>query len=287
MMLTKTKPSFRIRRLAGALGAAIEGMDLAQPVDTQIMADLRQAFLDHLVLVFPDQGHLTPQQHIAFAARWGKLQVMPKRHIEGHAELIEIASKGGIRPGDDRPEWRDNSAARLARTDIWHTDQSYEPNPAIGSLLLAREIPQVGGDTMFANQYLAFETLSPGMQRMLKDLRAVHSGEGYYRVTGLDPSDAPQTPQPVALVHPETGRTALYVNRVWTTRLEHMTVEESRPLLDYLYAHAVEPPFTFRHRWTQGDLLMWDNRCVQHYAISDYGTETRIMHRATILGSDA
>lgn len=140
---------------------------------------------------------------------------------------------------------------------------------------------------MFANQYLAFDTLSPGMQHMLRDLRVIHCGEGYYRLTGLDPAKAPKTAQPVALVHPESGRTALYVNRVWIRHFENMTVEESAPLLDYLYGHAVEPPFTFRHRWMQGDLLMWDNRCVQHYAISDYGTETRVMHRATILAPDA
>lgn len=279
--------SFRIRRLAGSLGAAMEGMDLSQPVDDDRMAALRQAFLEHLVLVFPGQAHITPRQHVAFAARWGELQIMPKRHLENCPELIEIASRGGVRPGDHQPELRAHPSARLARTDIWHSDQSYEPCPAIGSLLLAREIPSVGGDTMFANQYAAFEALSPGMQRMLRGLRAVHSGEGYYRLTGLDPADAPETAQPVALVHPETGRTALYVNRVWTTRFEDMSVEESRPLLDYLYAHAVEPPFTFRHRWSVGDLLMWDNRCVQHYAIDDYGSETRIMHRATIMGAVA
>ena len=283
--MSNTAPTLNIRRLSGALGAAIEGMDLAKPIDSDTMTALRQAFLQNLVLVFPGQGHITPQQHVAFAARWGDLQVMTKRHIEGCPELIEIASRGGVRPGDERAELRDHPSAKLARTDIWHTDQSYEPHPAIGSLLLARELPSVGGDTMFANQYLAFESLSAGMQALLRSVRAIHSGDGYYRITGLDPADAPETAQPAALVHPETGQTALYVNRVWTTRFEGMTVDESAPLLNYLYAHAVEPAFTFRHRWTVGDLVIWDNRCVQHYAIADYGTETRIMHRATIKGS--
>ena len=281
-MLTEAKQDFRVRRLAGSLGAAIEGLDLAGPIGAETMAALREAFLEHLVLVFPGQAHITPEQHVAFARRWGALQRMPSRHIPGLPELMEIASYGGVRPGDERPDLRAHATARLARTDIWHSDQSYEPHPVIGSLLLARTLPEVGGDTMFANQYAAFETLSPGLQKMLRGLRAIHSGEGYYRVTGLDPDDAPRTAQPVALVHPETGRAALYVNRVWTTGFEDMSEEESRPLLDYLYAHAVEPPFTYRHRWTVGDLLMWDNRCVQHYAIDDYGTQTRVMHRATI-----
>ncbi len=285
LVVTEVPQPFRIRRLAGALGAAVEGLDLAQPVDAATMSALRQAFFEHLVLVFPGQAHLTPRQHVAFAARWGELQVMTQRHLDNCPELIEIAARDGVRPGTDNPETYAHPSTKLTRTDVWHTDQSYEPHPAIGSVLLARELPSVGGDTMFANQYAAFETLSPGMQRMLRNVRAVHSGEGYYRITNLDPADAPRTAQPVALVHPETGRTALYVNRIYTTNFEDMSVEESQPLLEYLYAHAVQPPFTFRHRWSVGDMLMWDNRCVQHYAIDDYGDQTRVMHRATILGT--
>jgi taurine dioxygenase len=274
-----------LTRLAGSLGAAVTGLDLAQPVGDEVMLTLRQAFLDHLVLVFPGQAHITPAQHVEFAMRWGPLQTMPSGHLPGHPELIEIAARHGVKPGNENLERRQHETAKLARTDIWHTDQSYEPHPVIGSLLLARTLPSAGGDTMFANQYEAFETLSSGMQQLLRNLRALHSGEGYYRLMGLDPANAPVTAQPAARVHPETGRTALYVNRIWTRQFEDMTVEESRPLLDYLYAHAVEPCFTFRHHWRLGDLLIWDNRAVQHYAIDDYGTETRVMHRATILST--
>lgn len=273
--------ALRVTRLAGALGARVEGLDLAQDLSAATMHALRLAFLEHLVLVFPGQGHLSPAQHVAFARRWGVLQTMPAGHLPGQPELIEIASRGGHGSGG-RPGGPPHEAAKLARTDIWHTDQSYEPEPVVGSLLLAREIPAAGGDTLFANQYAAFEALSPGMQRLLHGLRAVHSGEGYYRLMGLDPALAPLTPQPVAMTHPETGRTGLYVNRVWTRHFEDMSPEESRPLLEYLYVHAVEPCFTFRHRWAVGDLLMWDNRCTQHYAVFDYGDATRVMHRATI-----
>lgn len=271
-----------ITRLAGVLGASVAGLDLAQPVPDETMRLLRQAFLDHLVLVFPDQSHLTPEQHVAFARRWGRLQQQVGHCLPGYPEIVEIVSRDGMRPGEEARQRHDHPTARLARTDIWHADQTFEPEPVIGSLLLARELPAAGGDTMFSNQYAAFDALSSGMQRMLRGLRAIHSGEGLYRISGADPALAPRTPQPVAMVHPETGRTALYVNRVWTRHFEDMSVEESQPLLDLLYAHAVEPCFTFRHRWSVGDLLMWDNRCTQHYAIFDYGSETRVMHRATI-----
>jgi taurine dioxygenase len=282
---TSTPTGLTLRKLAGSLGAAVEGLDLSQPVSDGTVQWLRHAFLEHLVLVFPGQAHITPAQHVDFARRWGALQTMPAGHLPGHPELIEIAARRGVKPGNANPERRTHETAKLARTDIWHSDQTYEQNPVIGSLLLARELPSAGGDTMFANQYDAFDTLSSGMQDLLRNLRALHSGEGFYRVMGLDPADAPVTAQPVARVHPETGRTALYVNRIWTRQFENMTVEESQPLLNYLYAHAVEPCFTFRHRWQVGDLLMWDNRAVQHYAIDDYGMETRVMHRATILGT--
>ena len=272
----------RITRRAGTLGAAVEGMDLAQPVPDDTMQRLRSAFLEHLVLVYPGQGHITPDQHIAFARRWGRLQQQVGHCLAGYPEIVEIAARDGQQPGAEARKRNDHPTARLARTDIWHADQTFEPEPVIGSLLLAREIPSAGGDTMFANQYAAFETLSPGLQQTLRGLRAIHSGEGLWRISGADPAQAPRTPQPVAMVHPETGRTALYVNRVWTQHFEGMSVEESKPLLDLLYAHAVEPCFTFRHVWSVGDLLMWDNRCTQHYAVFDYGDETRVMHRATI-----
>jgi taurine dioxygenase len=143
---------------------------------------------------------------------------------------------------------------------------------------------QFAMDTMFASQYLAYQTLSPGMKRLLDPLKAVHRGEGTYRVAGLDPADAPATLHPVVRTHPETSKRALYVNCVSTRHFEGMTVEESRPLLEYLYAHAAHYNFTFRHRWTVGDLLIWDNRCTQHYVIWDFGRQPRTMHRATVLG---
>jgi len=276
--------NFGIERLAGSLGAAIVGLDLAKPIEAGTMVRLRQAFLDHLVLVFPGQAHITPEEQVAFARLWGPLHIAPGGYVPGNAALIEIASRGARRGSDDPNAPENHPSARLARTDIWHSDLTYDVKPPLGSLLFAREIPAIGGDTMFANQYLAYETLSGGMQRLLESVRAVHSGEGHFRLVGRDPAEAPRTAHPVVRTHPETRRKALYVNRVWVQHLEGMTPDESEPLLAFLYAHAVRPEFTFRHRWSAGDLLMWDNRCVQHNAIQDYGDATRVMHRATVLG---
>jgi taurine dioxygenase len=158
-----------------------------------------------------------------------------------------------------------------------------EECPPLGSFLLARTVP-VGGDTIFANQYLAYESLSEELRRVLDGLKAVHNGDVFAKSGGYDPGRFPSTVHPVVRTHPETGRKALFVNPVYTSHFEGMTKEESRPLLDFLCEHAVQPNFTFRHHWTQGDMLVWDNRCLQHFPVADYGSNPRTMHRVTVLG---
>ena len=281
-MTTHTQALTRLEAIpqAGSLGARVKGIDLAAPLSDYTLAELRQLFLAHLVLVFPGQGHLTPAQHVAFAERWGELQRTDAKGVEGQSELVKLATGGPKKPADpDMPETQ-----KLARADIWHSDQSFEATPPVGSFLLARMLPPRGGDTMFANQYLAYETLSAPIRAMLDGLRAVHSGDGFFRAIGRDPAGAPVNIHPVVRTHPETGRRALFVNRIWTRRIDGLSDAESSMLLDFLYDHAAQPEFTFRHKWTEGDLLMWDNRCTLHYAINDYGNETRVMHRATVLG---
>jgi taurine dioxygenase len=168
-------------------------------------------------------------------------------------------------------------------TDQWHSDVTMEESPPLGSFLLARVVP-VGGDTIFANQYLAYEALSDGMKRLLDGLCAVHNGDNFARAGNYDPASFPSNVHPIVRTHPETGRKALFVNPVYTSGIDGMTVAESKPLLDYLFAHSVQPNFTFRHHWTEGDMLMWDNRCLQHFAVADYGSSPRTMHRVTVLG---
>jgi taurine dioxygenase len=257
----------RVTRLAGSLGARVDGVDLSVPLEDRTMDELRAAFREHFVLVFPKQS-LTPDQHAAFAARWGELHLMPVARLDGHPYVITIR----IEPERGRPS-----------TDVWHSDLSCDERPPMATFLLARTIPSTGGDTMFASQYAAFDALSPGMKKMLEGMRAVHTREIFDKIAGLDPSKGPRNTHPVVRTHPETKRRALFVNAVFTTHFEDMTPDESRPLLSWLYAHCSQPNFTFRHRWSEGDLVMWDNRCVQHYAIYDY-REPRIMHRTTVLG---
>ena len=275
-------PYFTIEPMAGALGARVEGIDLSHPLDSGAISALREAFRRYLVLAFPGQGHLTPEEQARFAAHWGALQKLPAMTIDADGNILELKTGGD---NDQRGANRDiPEAQKLARPDIWHADQTFEPCPPLGSFLLARSLPPVGGDTMWANQYLAYETLSAPLRAMLDGLTALHSGEGYYQVIGLDPADAPRNTHPVVVTHPETGKRSLFVNRIWTRRIVGLSDAESGALLDFLYEHCVQPEFTFRHQWSEGDLVMWDNRCTLHYAINDYGRNLRIMHRATAIG---
>jgi taurine dioxygenase len=257
--------------VSGAAGARVEGVDLRR-IDGDTMARLRQAFLDHCVLVFPGQQHLTTEAFVAFSSHWGEVERVRnlKGCVDDNPAVLLLDFKGAKPP-----------------TDQWHSDLTLQECPPLGSLLLARVVP-VGGDTIFANQYLAYEALSDGLKKALNGLNAVHGGPGlseaFARGMGVDPASLPTNTHPVVRTHPETGRKALYVNRAYTKNFEGMTAEESWPLLDWLYDHAVQPNFTFRHHWTVGDLVMWDNRCLQHFAVADYGSLPRTMHRVTILG---
>lgn len=257
----------KVTRLAGHLGARVDGLDLSASVSADLMDHLRAAFLEHCVLVFPNQN-LSPDQLATFSARWGDLHLMPVSRLEQNPYVIQFKT---------------GETDQSPGSDVWHSDRSCEEQPPMATLLLSQTIPPAGGDTMFANQYVAYDSLSEGMKSMLDGLRAVHTAEHFNRTAGLPPSEEPMSVHPVVRTHPETGRRALFVNGVFTTRFEHMSVEESQPLLTWLYAHCAQPNFTFRHRWSEGDLLMWDNRCVQHFAVYDY-TEPRVMLRTTVIG---
>ncbi|NNL66270.1 MAG: taurine dioxygenase [Myxococcales bacterium] len=260
--------SLELKRIAGSLGAEVHGVDLAS-LDEPAFDAIHRAFLEHHVLLFRDQK-LTPDQQVAFGARFGDLYVHPiVPHIEGHPEVIEIFNLGKQR----------------TITEVWHSDVSFAERPPMASALYAHEVPEAGGDTLFADQHRAFETLSSGMQRMLEGLRAIHTGAGLGVALGQgDDWRKHGQLHPVVRTHPETGRKALYVNRGFTVAFEDMTPEESAPLLRFLIAHATAPHFTCRHRWRPGDLVLWDNRSVMHYAIHDHGDAPRRLHRITIEG---
>jgi taurine dioxygenase len=267
-----------VHPVAGALGAEISGVDLAT-LDDAVMAAIRQVWLEHLVIFFRDQD-LTPAQFLTFARRLG--------------EPIEYPFVKGL---DDYPEII--PVLKLAHESvnfggIWHSDTAYLEQPPMASMLIAREVPPAGGDTEFANMYLAYETLSDGMKRLLEGLLAVNSSASADvsrtredRIKDSARQDARKeyvAAHPVVRVHPETGRRALYVNVAHTTAFEGMTREESAPLLQYLFRHQVRPEFTCRFRWQPGSIALWDNRCAQHNAINDYPGHRRLMHRITLAG---
>ncbi len=280
-----TYQTLGVKPVSGALGAIVEGVELARDLDNATISDLHQALLDHCVIFFRDQ-HLSPDEHLRFGRRFGTLNVHEfVEAMPGYPEILVVAK---------------HEADTKNFGGGWHSDVTYLDEPALGSILYALEVPAYGGDTLFANQYLAYDALSPGMQRMLDGLSAIHSAKQVYgvgadndyaRLQGLtamtirrSAAAHRESEHPVVRTHPQTGRKSLYVNRNFTIRFTDMTVEESRPLLNYLFEHAVRPEFTCRFRWEAGSIAFWDNRCVQHYALNDYHGQRRVMHRVTING---
>ena len=278
MATTQTPRALDVRPIAGALGAEILGVDLAR-VDDDTIAAIRQAWLEHKVVFFRDQ-QLDADQFLAFARHIGEPAPYPfVPGLDGYPEIIAVAKL---------PDERTNFGG------IWHSDTTYLEHPPMATMLLAREVPPHGGDTMFADMYAAFETLSPAMQAMLEPLRAVNSSAladvsktREDRIRDAGPADdlpEYEAIHPVVRTHPETGRKALYVNIAHTARFDGMTEEESRPLLQFLFQHQVRPEFTCRFRWEVGSMAMWDNRCAQHNPINDYHGYKRVMHRITLKG---
>jgi len=278
--------NFDVTPIAGACGAEIHGMDISQDLSDEAIQAIRTALLDHLVVFFRDQD-LTPDQHVAFGRRFGELNidrfVVP---MEGHPEIMVV-----LKEADET----------LNFGKVWHSDTTFQEEPAMGSILYGVEIPPYGADTMWANQYLAYETLSHGMKAMLEGLRAVHTARAGYGKAALDKRfdsikrsmkirrdqedlAESEVSHPIVRTHPETGRKALYVNAAYTDRIEGMTVDERKPILDYLYARCVRPEFTCRFGWSKGAVAFWDNRSAQHYPINDYNGFRREMHRVTVCG---
>jgi len=274
-----TSDNFHVRRVSGGIGAEITGIDLVAGVSDATIAAIRQAWLAHGVLFFRNQP-LEPGAFQAFAERFGEVVEYPfVKGIEGHPMIIPVLKL---------------AHEKVNFGGIWHTDTAYLEIPPMASMLIARELPPFGGDTLFASGYAAFEALSPAMQRMLEGLTGVNaSAKADVTRTREDrikdgPAAAPRkdlvAEHPVVRTHPETGRKALYVNFGHTIRFAGMTEEESRPLLEFLFAHQVKPEFTCRFTWNVGDIAFWDNRCVLHNPVNDYHGYKRSMHRVTLKG---
>jgi taurine dioxygenase len=277
----KTYANITVRRSAGALGGVVSGVDMAKDLDDAVIADIRQALLDYLVIFFEDQSHVTPDQQIAFARRFGELVPYPMiKGLDGYPEIVPVVKL---------EHEKENFGG------LWHSDTTYLEQPPLGSILLARELPPYGGDTLFANMYKAYETLSAPLREMLDGLTVVQSsGKGQVAASrkariegeGRDAAAAPVkvAEHPAVRTHPETGRKALYVNSGHSVRFKELTEEESQPLLDFLFQHLSRPEFTCRLSWKDGTAAFWDNRSCQHNPVNDYHGYRREMHRVTIAG---
>lgn len=259
------------------------GVDLSQPLDDEAFGDIRQAWLEsNGIMVFRDQS-LTPEQHIGFSRRFGPLEkhVLAKYLLPGHPEIYRVSNK--VRDGV--PQGREKAGT------YWHSDLSYMDPPALASLLYGIEIPPIGGDTMFCSLYAAYDALSPAMQDFLAGLSAVHdfgyASRGVFKAEQANREQLDATPaveHKVVTTHPETGKKILFVNPGFTSHIVGLHPAESRALLDFLFAHMARPEFVYRHRWSERDLVMWDNRCTMHCAIADYdNTGERYMHRTTVM----
>ena len=270
----------KIAPFSHGCGAIIDDIQLAGLDDTELR-ELRLALAEQGVLFFRDQ-QLSPDDHLAFANRFGRI-VHNKffQAVAGYPDIAEVRKE------------------KTQETNIgggWHTDHSYDAEPAMGSILVARTLPEQGGDTWFANLYAAYDALSPGLQKTLESLRAIHSNahlygkDGYYSTTDIanvltGADQVGEAIHPVVIKHPESGRKALYVNPGHTINIEGWSIDESAALLDYLYTQVEQPQFTCHFNWLPGSVAIWDNRCTWHFAQNDYQGESRLMHRITLAGS--
>lgn len=273
---------FNVRPLASGLGAEVIGLDMSEPIDEQTQARLRQAWLQHLVLLFRDQ-HLTPQDLIAFSRRFATPHTHENYETElrhpDHPEILIVKSR--------------EVAGRNTRFgEQWHSDMSFTTRPALASVLYARRMPPVGGDTCWANMYLAYETLSKPLQKFLEGLEVVHDlnhGKTHqdrpFDLLAASRRRNPAVRQPAVRVHPETGRKALFVSEWACPQFVGMTKEESQPILEMLFRHSTQPQFQFRQQWKSNDLLIWDNRCTIHLALGDYADfSQRELLRTSLVG---
>ena len=276
----------KLRRLSNALGAEVCDIDLTQPMSESTFGEIYSAFLQHGILLFRNQN-ISREQHIEFSRRFGELDnhdSLPRDRHPDYPELLMVTNK-------PNPDGTPSESRYTGRS--WHTDFSYTTTPALGSLLRCFQLPEVGGDTLFANMTMAYDTLSDGMKKLIADLHGIHLS-GTRKINVADQGNErrnevmklnPPIAQPVVRVHPETGRKAIYLGEK-VKRFDGMTEAESKPLIDYLNKHATQPEFVYRQMWRENDLLVWDNRCTLHQALGDFDeNQIRHLERTTVKGT--
>lgn len=278
--------ALKLRKLSYSLGAEVCGVDISRPMSETEFGAIYDAFLQNGILLFRGQ-EITREQHIDFSRRFGELDrhdALPRDRHPDHPEVLLVTN-------EPKPDGSPSDSRYTGRQ--WHSDMSFTPVPSLGSLLRAITIPEVGGDTVFANMYLAYDTLSEGMKKLIADLHGIQmSGTRKIADPGLEVERTqeqlrlnPPIAQPVVRVHPETGRKALYLGDK-VKRFDGLTEDESRPLIKYLNEHATRHEFVYRHQWRKHDIIVWDNRCTMHLALGDFDeTQRRHLERTTVLGT--
>lgn len=263
----------RVEPLSPSIGGEVSRVDLGRPLDPELVEEIRSALLDRKVIFFRDQD-ITPDQHMAFTRNFGELEIHPFVPNPEIPEMMVIAHHEKNRGNEN----------------VWHSDVTFRLCPAMGSVLRGVEMPAVGGDTLFADMNAAYEGLSSSMQRMLGDLTAIHDFQRTF-ARGMSPErlremrvEHPPAEHPVIRTHPETGLKSVYVNRLFTSHIVGMTKDESTRMLEFLYSLANTPEYQVRFRWRNNSIAFWDNRAVQHYAVSDYYPHRRVVNRFTIVG---
>jgi len=268
--------------LTSRIGCEVRGIELSGSVPPDAVAEIRKALLEHKVLFFRDQHHLTAAEHVAFGRLFGELEIHPFIGANrDHPELIVLNRSPGT-----------ESARSLSPygEDFWHSDVSWRAEPSFGSILRAKQLPPVGGDTLWADMEAAFHGLSPELQNAVRPLRAIHDFDKAFGAGVTADRKAamaqkyPPVEHPVVRTHPDTGAPILYVNEPFTSRIVGMDIRESDALLNLLYRQASKPEYQCRLSWRPGTVALWDNRSTQHYACNDIGDGTRIMERVTIVG---
>ncbi|MDG2003375.1 MAG: TauD/TfdA family dioxygenase [Novosphingobium sp.] len=277
--VTQEFQKFAVKPLTPGIGAEIAGIDLGEHLPDETIAEIRQALLTYKVIFFRDQD-ITQEQHITFGRRFGQLEIHPATpDDQQHPEIFHLRT---------RTEQLPDVAGRRIGANVWHSDVSWRAEPSLGSILMGRTIPEVGGDTMWADMVAAYEGLSPAMKEWASTLTAVHDGSIFAVLAGNSREsfweNFPMQEHPLVRTHPETGERALYVNAAFTMNIKGLSTKESDWLLDHLFEQAAIPEYQVRFRWQKNSIAFWDNRACQHYAVGDYAPAARDMERVTVIG---
>ncbi len=289
-MAQSAATAISVRPLHPALGAEIRGIDLRAPLDATTFRAVHDAWMAHLVLVFPDQS-ITDAEHVAFTRNFGEIEIFHQKIIRSN-RMPEIFRVSNVDDDNNLMPPEHPTVQQVSLAQLWHTDSSYRTLPCVGSLLHGVEVSRTGGETQFTNMYLVYDSLPDSLKQQVQGRRARHNFGHLHTLAKLKPlteaekASMPPVWQPMVRKHPVTGRQSLYISPIYNDEVEGMGAAEARRLIEDLTSFAAEPRFVYRHKWETDDILMWDNRCTMHQVTPHDPTERRVMHRTTIVGTE-